>query len=74
VWEKGRAEDSNTLRVDAFEYAEPKVAGRLQIFSNDAGLKWRKRVGVEREKILITKEILWNQSGFPTKTLTSAGG
>ena len=36
--------------------------------------KWRKRVGVERAKALITKEILWNQSGFPIKTLTSAGG
>jgi hypothetical protein len=32
------------------------------------------RVGVERAKTLITKEILWNQSGVPIKTLTPAGG
>jgi hypothetical protein len=46
----------------------------FQVYAPQLTEKWRKRVGVELAKTLITKEILWNQPGFPIKTLTSAGG
>jgi signal transduction histidine kinase len=50
-----------SLKASGAENAAPQ-----RPFRNSLGVKWRKRVGVERAKTLITKEILWNPAQLMT--------